>query len=104
MTTRDEIIPPLGPSYIPHFEMEVIINSFTRKLNCKLLEVNKNGKNSLLECSFKINGNFRFSEQNIKISDDDYLYIEDFPVYTTKVCNSSWLSLSLILLFTLILV
>ena len=106
LAIRDEIIPPLSPSYIPHFEIEANINSKIKKVNCKLLEVNKNlnGKNGLLECSFKGNGNFEFSEQNILIN-DDYLYIQKFPAYNTKQCNSSWLSIRLILLlFTLILV
>lgn len=103
LAIKDEIIPSLSLSYIPHFEIEVNINSRIKKVNCKLLEMNRNGKNGLLECSFKENGNFQFFEQNIMIN-DDYLYIPSFPTYSTKKCSTSWLSLNLILLFTLILI
>ena len=103
LAIRDEIIPSLTSSYIPHFEIEVNINSKIKKVNCKLLEMNKNGKNGLLECSFKENGIFEFSEQNIVIN-DDYLYIQSFPTFSTKKCGTSWLSLSFILFLTLILI
>ena len=103
LKVRNEIIPPLAPSYIPHFQIEVKLNSQPKKLNCKLLEVKRKGKNSLLECSFKVNANFQFDEQNIAINNDDYIYVQSTPLFATKTCSSSWISLPMILLFTLIL-
>ena len=105
-TIKDEIIPPLTSSYVPHFEIEAKIDSQIKKVNCKLLEVNKGkGKNGLLECSFKKKGTvkFQFPEQNIVIN-NDYLYIQSFPEYSSEKCSASWVSLNFILLFILLLV